>query len=244
MAGSAAEIAGQVLPLLRDLIPHRRRDLPARTAGAVTHPSWPRRDRASRWRSWKTGLSSLTWAGLRDRPRAFLSSHSQARIKQAVYLSCPGSFIAAGIDSLMAIPLGHHDRMLGVLLLGGRVPASFSGPQDRDRTGSRRDHLPGPGRTRNCSKMSRRGRSQLESLSHKLILVARGRVLAAHCARAGTMRSARFWGLNLNLGLAAVKKGAGSEIAREAVDGCLDLVARLITKVRRLSLRPPSFPAR
>ena len=40
----------------------------------------------------------------------------------------------------------------------------------------------------------------------------------------------------LNLNLTAVKKDAGGEMARKSVNSCLDLVARLITKVRRLSL--------
>ena len=132
----------------------------------------------------------------------------------------------------MAIPLGHHDRMLGVLLLGGRGPASFSGPQTEIAQEVGGIISLALAHTELLENVTR-GRSQLESLSHKLILVREEE--SRRIARELHDEIGQILAV-LNLNLAAVKKGAGSEIAREAVDGCLDLVARLITKVRRLSL--------
>ena len=129
MAGSAAEIAGQVLPLLRDLIPHAhaaiyRRETRGQTLTLLAEDG-----------------SGLPLAKLEDRleigdlgvpfeivPRAFALSFSCWNQAQKLPV-VPRQLHAAGINVLMAIPLGHHDRMLGVLLLGGPGPASFSGAQ-------------------------------------------------------------------------------------------------------------------
>jgi signal transduction histidine kinase len=132
----------------------------------------------------------------------------------------------------MAVPLGHHDRLLGVLLLGGPGPASFSGPQTEIAQEVGDIISLALAHTELLENVTR-GRSQLESLSHKLILVREQE--SRHIARALHDEIGQILAV-LNLNLAAVKKGAGSELARQSVDGCLDLVARLITKVRRLSL--------
>ena len=78
-----------------------------------------------------------------------------------------------------------------------------------------------------------RSRGQLESLSHKLILVREEE--SRRIARELHDEIGQILAV-LNLNLTAIKKGAGRRVGREAVDGCLDLVARLITKVRGLSL--------
>jgi len=144
----------------------------------------------------------------------------------------PRQLHAAGIDVLMAVPLGHHDRMLGVLLLGGPRPASFSGPQTEIAQEVGGIISLALAHTELLENVTR-GRSQLESLSHKLILVREEE--SRRIARELHDEIGQILAV-LNLNLAAIKKGVGSEIAREAVDGSLDLVARLITKVRRLSL--------
>ena len=232
MADSAAEIAGQVLPLLRDLIPHSH---------AAIYRQEPRGQ----------ALTLLAEDGA-GQPLAKLDDQLEIGDLGVAFEIGPERFCpvilvlgrgaklpvvprqlhAAGIDSLMAIPLGHHDRMLGVLLLGDRGPASFSGPQTeiaQELGGIISLALAHTELLENVT----RGRSQLESLSHKLILVREEE--SRRIARELHDEIGQILAV-LNLNLAAVKKGAGSEIAREAVDGCLDLVARLITKVRRLSL--------
>ena len=237
MADSAAEIAGQVLPLLRDLVPHSH---------AAIYRQEPRGQTLT--------LLAEDGAG---QPLAKLADQLEIGDLGVAFETGPESFCpvilllgggaklpvvprqlhAAGIDVLMAIPLGHHDRMLGVLLLGGRGPASFSGPETeiaQEVGGIISLALTHAELLENVTH----GRSQLESLSHKLILVREEE--SRRIARELHDEIGQILAV-LNLNLAAVKKGAGSEIAREAVDGCLDLVARLITKVRRLSLdlHPP-----
>jgi len=231
-AGSAAEIAGQVLPLLRDLIPHSH---------AAIYRQEPRGQT----------LTLLAEDGS-GQPLAKLEDRLELGDLGVAFEAGPESFCpvilllgrganlpvvprqlhAAGIDVLMAIPLGHYDRMLGVLLLGGPGPASFSGPQTeiaKEVGGIISLALAHTELLENVT----RSRSQLESLSHKLILVREEE--SRHIARELHDEIGQILAV-LNLNLAAVKKGAGSEIARQSVDGCLDLVARLITKVRRLSL--------
>ncbi|MBV8128501.1 MAG: response regulator, partial [Planctomycetaceae bacterium] len=232
MAESAAEIAGQVLPLLRDLVPHSH---------AAIYRQEPRGQTLT--------LLAEDGAG---QPLAKLADQLEIGDLGVAFETGPASFCpvilllgggaklpvvpqqlhAVGIDVLMAIPLGHHDRMLGVLLLGGRGPASFSGLQTeiaQEVGGSISLALAHSELLENVTY----GRSQLESLSHKLILVREEE--SRRIARELHDEIGQILAV-LNLNLAAVKKGAGSEIGREAVDGCLDLVARLITKVRRLSL--------
>ena len=232
MAGSAGEIAGQVLPLLRDLIPHSH---------AAIYRQEPRGQT----------LTLLAEDGS-GQPLAKLEDRLELGDLGVAFEAGPESFCpvilllgrganlpvvprqlhAAGIDVLMAIPLGHYDRMLGVLLLGGPGPASFSGPQTeiaKEVGGIISLALAHTELLENVT----RSRSQLESLSHKLILVREEE--SRHIARELHDEIGQILAV-LNLNLAAVKKGAGSEIARQSVDGCLDLVARLITKVRRLSL--------
>ena len=129
MAGSAAEIAGQVLPLLRDLIPHSH---------AAIYRQEPRGQT----------LTLLAEDGS-GQPLAKLEDRLELGDLGVAFEVGPESFCpvilvlgkdpdssvvprqlhAAGINVLMAVPLGHHDRMLGVLLLGGSGPASFSGAQ-------------------------------------------------------------------------------------------------------------------
>ena len=232
MADSAAEIAGQVLPLLRDLIPHSH---------AAIYRQEPRGQTLT--------LLAEDGAG---QPLAKLDDQLEIGDLGVAFEIGPERFCpvilvlgrgaklpvvprqlhAAGIDSLMAIPLGHHDRMLGVLLLGDRGPASFSGPQTEIAQEVGGIISLALAHTELLENVTR-GRSQLESLSHKLILVREEE--SRRIARELHDEIGQILAV-LNLNLAAVKKGAGSEIAREAVDGCLDLVARLITKVRRLSL--------
>ena len=232
MADSAAEIAGQVLPLLSDLIPHSH---------AAIYRQEPRGQTLT--------LLAEDGAG---QPLAKLEDQLEIGDLGVAFETGPESFCpvilllgqgaklpvvprqlhAAGIDVLMAIPLGHHDRMLGVLLLGGPGPASFSGPQTEIAQEVGEIISLALAHTELLENVTR-GRSQLESLSHKLILVREEE--SRHIARELHDEIGQILAV-LNLNLAAVKKGAGSEIAREAVDGCLDLVARLITKVRRLSL--------
>jgi signal transduction histidine kinase len=232
MAGSAAEIAGQVLPLLRDLIPHSH---------AAIYRQEPRGQ-----------ILTLLAEDGSGQPLAKLEDRLQLGDLGVAFEAGPESFCpvilllgkgpnlfvvprrlhAAGIDVLMAVPLGHHDRLLGVLLLGGPGPASFSGPQieiAQEVGGIISLALAHTELLENVT----RSRSQLESLSHKLILVREEE--SRHIARELHDEIGQILAV-LNLNLAAVKKGAGSEIARQSVDGCLDLVARLITKVRRLSL--------
>ena len=94
MADSAAEIAGQVLPLLRDLIPHSHAAIYRQEPrGQSYSPSWPRTERASRWRSWKTSSRSVTWAWhSRSAPRASVLSFSGSDEARSCP-SCPGSFM-------------------------------------------------------------------------------------------------------------------------------------------------------
>ena len=232
MADSAAEIAGQVLPLLRDLIPHSH---------AAIYRQEPRAE-----------LLTLLAEDGAGQPLAKLEDQLKIGDLGVAFEIGPESFCpvilwlggganlpvvprqlhAAGIDVVMAIPLGHHDRMLGVLLLGGSGPASFSGPQTEIAQEVGGIISLALAHTELLENVTR-SRSQLESLSHKLILVREEE--SRHIARELHDEIGQILAV-LNLNLAAVKKGAGSEIARESVDGCLDLVARLITKVRRLSL--------
>ena len=232
MADSATEIAGQVLPLLRDLIPHSH---------AAIYQQEPRGQTLT--------LLAEDGAG---QPLAKLEDQLEIGDLGVAFETGPESFCpvilllgrgaklpvvprqlhAAGIDVLMAIPLGHHDRVLGVLLLGGPGPASFSGPQTEIAQEVGGIISLALAHTELLENVTR-GRSQLESLSHKLILVREEE--SRRIARELHDEIGQILAV-LNLNLAAVKKGVGSEIAREAVDGCLDLVARLITKVRRLSL--------
>ncbi len=232
MADSAAEIAGQVLPLLRDLIPHSH---------AAIYRQEPRGQTLT--------LLAEDGAG---QPLAKLEDQLEIGDLGVAFETGPESFCpvihllgqgaklpvvprqlhAAGIDVLMAVPLGHHDRLLGVLLLGGPGPASFSGPQTEIAQEVGGIISLALAHTELLENVTR-GRSQLESLSHKLILVREEE--SRRIARELHDEIGQILAV-LNLNLAAIKKGVGSEIAREAVDGCLDLVARLITKVRRLSL--------
>ncbi len=232
MADSAAEIAGQVLPLLRDLIPHShaaiyRQEPRGQTftllaedgAGQPLAKLEDQLEIGDLGVAFETGPESFC-------PVILLLGRSA---KLAVV---PRQLHAAGIDALMAIPLGHHDRMLGVLLLGGRGPTSFSGPQTEIAQEVGGIISLALAHTELLENVTR-GHSQLESLSHKLILVREEE--SRRIARELHDEIGQILAV-LNLNLAAVKKGAVSEIGREAVDGCLDLVARLITKVRRLSL--------
>jgi len=232
MAGSGAEIAGQVLPLLRDLIPHSH---------AAIYRQEPRGQT----------LTLLAEDGS-GQPLAKLEDRLEIGDLGVAFEAGPESFCpvilllgrgpklpvvprqlhAAGIDVLMAVPLGHHDRMLGVLLLGGPRPASFSGPQTEIAQEVGGIISLALAHTELLENVTR-SRSQLESLSHKLILVREEE--SRHIARELHDEIGQILAV-LNLNLAAVKKGAGSELARQSVDGCLDLVARLITRVRRLSL--------
>jgi signal transduction histidine kinase len=232
MADSAAEIAGQVLPLLRDLIPHSH---------AAIYRQEPRGQTLT--------LLAEDGAG---QPLAKLEDQLEIGDLGVAFETGPESFCpvilllgrgaklpvvprqlhAAGIDVLMAIPLGHHDRVLGVLLLGGPGPARFSEPQTEIAQEVGGIISLALAHTELLENVTR-GRSQLESLSHKLILVREEE--SRRIARELHDEIGQILAV-LNLNLAAIKKGVGSEIAREAVDGSLDLVARLITKVRRLSL--------
>ena len=232
MADSATEIAGQVLPLLRDLIPHSH---------AAIYQQEPRGQTLT--------LLAEDGAG---QPLAKLEDQLEIGDLGVAFQTGPESFCpvilllgrgaklpvvprqlhAAGIDVLMAIPLGHHDRVLGVLLLGRPGPARFSGPQTEIAQEVGGIISLALAHTELLENVTR-GRSQLESLSHKLILVREEE--SRRIARELHDEIGQILAV-LNLNLAAIKKGVGSEIAREAVDGCLDLVARLITKVRRLSL--------
>ncbi|MGD0042487.1 MAG: response regulator [Isosphaeraceae bacterium] len=232
LADSAAEIAGQVLPLLHDLIPHSH---------AAIYRQEPRGQTLSLLAEDGAGqpLAKLEdQLEIGDLGVAF-ETGSESFCPVVLLLGrgaklpvVPRQLHAAGIDVLMAIPLGHHDRMLGVLLLGGRGPASFSGPQTEIAQEVGGIISLALAHTELLENVTR-GRSQLESLSHKLILVREEE--SRRIARELHDEIGQILAV-LNLNLAAVKKGTGSEIAREAVDGCLDLVARLITKVRRLSL--------
>ncbi len=232
MADSATEIAGQVLPLLRDLIPHSH---------AAIYQQEPRGQTLT--------LLAEDGAG---QPLAKLEDQLEIGDLGVAFETGPESFCpvilllgrgaklpvvprqlhAAGIDVLMAIPLGHHDRVLGVLLLGRPGPARFSGPQTEIAQEVGGIISLALAHTELLENVTR-GRSQLESLSHKLILVREEE--SRRIARELHDEIGQILAV-LNFNLAAIKKGVGSEIAREAVDGCLDLVARLITKVRRLSL--------
>lgn len=232
MAGSAAEIAGQVLPLLRDLIPHshaaiyrqepRGQILTLLAEDGSGQPLAKLEDRLE-----LGDLGVAFEAGPESFCPIILSLGRGAKLPVV-----PRQLHAAGIDVLMAVPLGHHDRLLGVLLLGGPGPASFSGPQTEIAQEVGDIISLALAHTELLENVTR-GRSQLESLSHKLILVREQE--SRHIARALHDEIGQILAV-LNLNLAAVKKGAGSELARQSVDGCLDLVARLITKVRRLSL--------
>ena len=221
MAGSAAEIAGQVLPLLRDLIPHShaaiyRRETRGQTLTLLAEDG-----------------SGLPLAKLEERieigdlgvrfeivPESFCPV--VVMLEPGVNLPIvPRQLHAAGINVLMAIPLGDHDRMLGVLLLGGPGPATFSGAQTeiaQEVGGSISLALAHTELFENVT----RSRGQLESLSHKLILVREEE--SRHIARELHDEVGQILAV-LNLNLAAVQKGAGGEMARKSVNSCLDLVA-------------------
>jgi GAF domain-containing protein len=129
MAGSAAAIAGLVLPLLRDLIPHshaaiyrqepRGQILTLLAEDGSGQPLAKLEDRL------ELGDLGVAFEFGPERFCPVILFLGEGPILCAV----PRQLHAAGIDVLMAVPLGHHDRMLGVLLLGGTGPASFSGPQ-------------------------------------------------------------------------------------------------------------------
>ena len=231
-AGSAAEIAGQVLPLLHDLIPHShaaiyRREPRGQTLSLLAEdgsgqPLAKLKDRleiGDLGVAFEIGPESFCPVILMLRPGAELPA-------------VPRQLHAAGIDVLMAIPLGHHDRILGVLLLGKPDPASFSRAQTEIAQEVGEIISLALAHTELLENVTR-SRSQLESLSHKLIVVREEE--SRHIARELHDEIGQILAV-LNLNLAAVKKGAGSEMGRKSVDNCLDLVARLINKVRRLSL--------
>ncbi len=232
MANSAAEIARQVLPFLSDLIP-------------LAHAAVFRREGRGQ------ALTLLAENGL-NQPLAKLpggldlgdlgielepggETFGLIVLKLgpgAMAQLVPRQLHAAGIETMMAVPLGHHDRMLGVLLLGGSASSSFSSVQTevaQDVGGIISLALAHTELLENVT----RGRGQLESLSRKLILVREEE--SRHIARELHDEIGQILAV-LKFNLAAVKKSATSETACAAVDGCLDLVARLIAKVRALSL--------
>jgi len=231
-AGSAADIAGQVLPLLRNLIPHSH---------AAIYRQDPRRqiltllaeDGSGRPLSKLKGRLEIADLGVAFK----LGPESLCPVimtldRGAKLPAVPEQLRGAGIEVLMAIPLGHHDQILGVLLLGGPGPASFSAAQTEIAQEVGEIISLALAHTQLLENVTL-NRRQLESLSHKLIVVREQE--SRHIARELHDEIGQTLAV-LNVNLAAVKKGAGSPRERESVDGCLDLVARLIIKVRRLSL--------
>ncbi len=232
MATSATEIAGQVLPLLRDLVPYAhaailRQEIRGPELSLLAEYGSGQPLSKLERRLELSDLGVAVEPGCETFCPAVLTLGPGMRS-----LLLPRQLHEAGINVMIVVPLGHHDRMLGVLILGNPGTSAFS-----DAHAEIAQEVGGIislalAHAELLEKVTR-SRAELESLSRKLIVVREEE--SRHIARELHDEIGQILAV-LNLNLATVKKTASCEATRTAVEGCLELVARLMTRVRRLSL--------
>ncbi|MGC8641985.1 MAG: response regulator [Isosphaeraceae bacterium] len=231
-ATSSREIAASVLPLLLDLISHEY---------AAVYEHDPRTQTLTLLAELGAGQplsSDLQRLGLKElgidfeRGReeylpAVLPLSNQSR--QTAVLQ---AWSAAGAVSLLAVPLSLKGRLFGLLLLGSNSPVAFTGPtvEIAQEVG---DILALALAHAELLDRVSRGKSQLEFLSRRLLQVREEE--SRHVARELHDEIGQLLAV-LIISLRGIQQTAGGDALNEPLEYCLDLVERLLTKVRGLSL--------
>ncbi|WP_165227573.1 ATP-binding response regulator [Aquisphaera insulae] len=231
-ASSSQEIAAAVLPLLRDLIPHEH---------AAIYRCDPRGQPNVLLSEHGHRVPLL--AGLPG-PRAKdlgLELRAGAEEPQSAVLPLPGGvplpavmegFRASGASDLLVVPLRLKGRSFGVLLLGFAAGISAAGPR-AEVVREIADILSLALAHSESLETVTRGRSQLEFLSRRLLQVREEE--SRHIARELHDEIGQFLAV-LNFSLRGMQQSECSESVRETLGYCLDVVERLLSKVRGLSL--------
>ena len=233
---TAGEIAAVVLPLLSDLIPYHH---------AAIYRYEPKGQAISLLAEEGAGLPlsnrqerlSLEDLGVEFAGRPEVLSPIVLSLEKRTRLPIvPRAIQSAGASTIMAVPLILHERLLGVLLLGARQ-VDFAGPTvgiAQEVGGMLSLALAHAELLESVT----RGRSQLESLSRRLLQVREEE--ARHIARELHDEIGQCL-VVLKYSLEAAQPTADIDANRAPIEDCLSLVARLMTRVRGLSLdlHPP-----
>ncbi|MFO0891253.1 MAG: response regulator [Isosphaeraceae bacterium] len=231
-ARSPIQIAASVLPVLHELIQHDfsacyRRD--PRGQGGILLAQFgaddPFPDRLARLAIGDLGVDDRSGSG------GFLPAILPLR-KRAGMPRLLDSFHSAGGRKVLTIPLGLQEKLFGVLVLGARSRLGFEPPslETAQEVGG---ILSLALAHSELLESVTRGRSQLEFLSRRLLQVREEE--SRHIARELHDEIGQFLAV-LNFSLRGIQQTADLDSIREPLEYCLDVVGRLLTKVRGLSL--------
>lgn len=231
-ATSPREIATSVLPLLLGLIPHEHAviyECDSRTEALVL---------LAEQGADQPLASELQRLGLKELGVDF-ERGSEEFLPAVIPLSKRTQtngvlkrFGCVGATSVLAVPLSLKGRLFGVLLLGSSSPIARASPTvdiAQEVGGILALAL---AHAELLERVSR-GRSQLESLSRRLLQVREEE--SRYVARELHDEIGQLLAV-LNLSLRGIQQKAAVESTWEPLEYCIDLVERLLTKVRGLSL--------
>jgi signal transduction histidine kinase/CheY-like chemotaxis protein len=231
-ATTSREIAASVLPLLRDLISHEHAaayeyDLRTQTMVLLAElgAGLPLTSGLQR-----LGLKELGIDFQRGREEylpAVLPLPKQTEISGVL-----AAMRSAGAISVLAVPLSLKGRLFGLLLLGSSSPVAFASPtvELAQEVG---DILALALAHAELLDRVTRGRTQLEFLSRRLLQVREEE--SRHVARELHDEIGQLLAV-LNISLRGIQQTVSGDAINEPLEYCLELVGRLLTKVRGLSL--------